>query len=238
VIRKPRLPLVALLTLLLLAAGCAAQPASGSTAAGIRYEWGGRLETLVDNSEGQLQDEIAAAVNVVDQFWTDHWSDYFSSEYEPPTIVGGYEGSNGPSCDGEPSEPMNAYYCASEDYIAWDMELMRTYYEDGQNDVFPYMVIAHEWGHAIEHRVDPSDSAPAPELQADCLAGLAVYGAVNDGTLTLESGDGNEIAKTFSVLGDDTPWADPATHGDAVERTAAFAAGRSGDIDNCIRDRS
>lgn len=194
-----------------------------------------RLQTIAyEDSDALMQEDIDGAVAVVGQYWTDHWSDYFTGEYEPPTVVGGYEGTDGPTCNGEPSEAMNAYYCVPEDFIAWDMDLMRTYYENGENDAFPYLVIAHEWGHAITRRLDSSESGDAPELQADCLAGLALYGAVTDSTLELESGDGNEIARTYSQMSDDIPWTDPTTHGDAVDRMAAFAAGRPGDIDACI----
>jgi predicted metalloprotease len=187
-------------------------------------------------SDAQLQVDIDTAINVVNEFWADHWTDYFQGEYEPPEVAGGYDATNGPTCHGEPAEAMNAFYCPEGDYIAWDIDLMRTYYEGGKNDVFPYIVIAHEWGHAITHRLDPSYSADAPELQADCLAGLAIYGAVRDETLMLEDGDGNEMAKTYYLLGDNIPWADPSEHGDGVDRVAAFAAGRSGDIENCIPD--
>jgi uncharacterized protein len=234
---------------LVFAAGCAMQGGSKSDAKdqaftsipepSLRYpldpnEWHNWQSMAYRESEAQMQEDIDWAVDVVNQYWADHWSGYFSGEYEPPTVEGGYEGTNGPTCDGDPPEPMNAYYCKSEDYVAWDMKLMRTYYEDGKNDVFPYVVIAHEWGHAVANRLDPSYSAETPELQADCLAGLALYGAASDGTLELEDGDGNEMAKTYSLLGDDTPWADPTTHGDAVDRMTAFAAGRSGNIRACI----
>ena len=185
-------------------------------------------------SDVLLQEDIQTAVIVINKYWATHWSDYFDGDYEPPEIAGGYLGTNGPTCNGDPSEAMNAFYCPEGDYIAWDTELMRTFYEGGENDAFPYVVIAHEWGHAVAHRLDPSFSAEAPELQADCLAGLALYGAVRDQTLRLEDGDGNEMAKTYYLLGDDIPWADPSEHGDGVDRVAAFAAGRSGDISACI----
>jgi predicted metalloprotease len=68
---------------------------------------------------------------------------------------------------------------------------MRTYYGADGDDVFPYVVIAHEWGHAVATRLDPSYLKAAPELQADCLAGLALCGAERDGTLQLEDGDSN-----------------------------------------------
>ena len=233
-----------LLSAALLSGGCIPAPAApqgypqapGPSSIDPRTGPGAEEPSTDPNSEAQMHEDIEVAVVVVDQYWAAHWSDYFTGEYESPTLAGGYEGTNGPACGGQPSEPMNAFHCEEGDYIAWDNEFMRTYYADGNNDVFPYVVIAHEWGHAVQYRLDPSYSAEAPELQADCLAGLALYGAERDGTLQLENGDGNEMAMTYAALGDDIPWTDPKTHGDAVDRMAAFAAGRSGDIDVCIPD--
>jgi uncharacterized protein len=184
--------------------------------------------------EAQIQEDIEGAVEVVNQYWADHWADYFLGEYEPPSISGGYEGLNGPSCNGEPARRLNAYYCSDGDYIAWDNEFFRTNYASGDNQLFPYVLIAHEWGHAVQERLDPSYSAGVRELQADCLAGLALYDAERDGTLQLEPGAGNEMAATYASIGDDTPWADPAAHGDAVDRMAAFTVGRSGNINDCV----
>ena len=83
---------------------------------------------------------------------------------------------------------MNALYRIAGDYLVRELEFMRTSYEDGANDASPYVVIAHEWAHAIADRLDPSNSEDAPALQADCLADLALYGVVSDGRLVLEEG--------------------------------------------------
>lgn len=61
-------------------------------------------------------------------------------------------------------------------------------------DTWPYLVIAHEWGHAIQDRLGDSLTEKASELQADCLAGAALFGAAADGELILETGDQKELA--------------------------------------------
>jgi predicted metalloprotease len=232
-----------LISAALLSGGCMAPPATPgsyphapgpSSPADPRTRPGAGGPNTDPNSEAQMQEDIDTAVVVVDKYWATHWSDYFTGEYQSPTIAGGYEGKNGPTCNGQPSEPMNARYCPESDDIAWDMELMRSYYSPDGNDVFPYVVIAHEWGHAIQYRLDPALSQQAPELQADCLAGLVLYGAQRDGTLQFDNGDGNDIAKTYAIVGDEIPWNSPEEHGDAVDRMAAFAAGRAGDITACL----
>jgi predicted metalloprotease len=184
--------------------------------------------------DAQIQQDIDGAVEVVNQYWVDHWTFYFVRDYEPPTIAGGFEGMNGPICYGEPLRPMNIYYCPEGDYIVWDSNFFRSHYANGNSQLIPYILIAHEWGHAIQWRLDAQYSTNAPELQADCLAGLALYGAERDGTLQLENGAGNEMAMAYAAISDDTPWSDSTSHGDAVDRMAAFTAGRSGDIDACI----
>ena len=72
--------------------------------------------------------------------------------------------------------PTTRYYCVAEDYVAWDAALL----VDGADqigDSWVYLVVAHEWGHAMQARLDPSLVAAADELQADCLGAAALFGA-------------------------------------------------------------
>jgi hypothetical protein len=46
-----------------------------------------------------------------------------------------------------------------------------------RRDTRLYLVVAHEWGHAIQARLNPDIQAVRRELQADCLAGAAIFGA-------------------------------------------------------------
>ena len=88
----------------------------------------------------------------------------------------------------------------SEDYVAWDSGLL----VDGADqigDTWVYLVIAHEWGHAIQARLDTGLVAVADELQADCLGAAALFGAVADGTLEFEEGDEQEMICSLNVAG-------------------------------------
>ena len=63
------------------------------------------------------------AETIVDGYWATHWTDFFTGTYQPPTVNGLYDGtdpSTTPTCDGEPLEAYNAFYCGAEDYVAWD----------------------------------------------------------------------------------------------------------------------
>ena len=179
-----------------------------------------------------MDEDVNGAVNVVDTYWVRHWSDTFEGDYRAPQVYGFYDGSSGPTCGPQPSEPNNAYYCPRDDYVAWDSAFMAQGYDTG--DTFVYLVVAHEWGHAIQNRIDPSLVSEARELQADCFAGAVLEGASEDGTLTLETGDDEEILNAFDALGDDQPWSDSTSHGTPKQRLAAFEQGVNHGVTGCL----
>ena len=191
-------------------------------------------------SSEEMAADVQTAIETADGFWTRHWSEFFTGEYSSPAIFGQYNGMYvssdarypGPTCGGEEALADNAFYCNPEDYLAWDLVLMNDAYTLG--DAFLYYVIAHEWGHAIQNRLDDSLVAQAKELQADCLAAAVLYGSVADGYLTLESGDEGEITNALTSVADTTPWGTTADHGSPFERIEWFDAGRKGGVATCL----
>ena len=177
-------------------------------------------------------DDEAVAVRITNEFWQ-NWFAGQGRRYVPPRVAGGYTGTNGPSCAGEPSVPGNAYYCPPGNFLAWDENLMRAGYTQ-IGDAWVYLVIAHEWGHAIQAQLPDRYVSPAIELQADCLAGAALQGAADGGLVRIEPGDEEEIAQTLEAVADDYPWTDQRSHGDARQRTAAFRTGVSRGVDGCL----
>jgi hypothetical protein len=125
-------------------------------------------------------------------------------------------------------------YCRPGDFLAWDSGLMARGYKDG--DAWPYLVIAHEWGHAIQARIGKTLTSTASELQADCLAGATLFGAAADGDLIFEAGDQRELASALSTLADETSWTNSADHGDPFERIGSFDQGRLHGLSACIPD--
>ena len=181
-----------------------------------------------------VANEIKDAEQVVNQYWTAHWAQFFTGSYRPPQVVGLYDGRSpdAPLCGDKKAPPMNALYCRPGDFVAWDVQLMTRGYQVG--DAWVYLVVAHEWGHAIQARIAQSLNSLASELQADCLAGATLYGSVQDGTLTFEEGDVKEIATALTVVSDETPWTSVADHGDPFERIGAFDQGRRGGVPACL----
>jgi uncharacterized protein len=184
-----------------------------------------------DNSDTRAGDE-RTAVRIVNRFWQGWFAEH-GRRYVPPEVAGGYVGTGGPRCSGEPSVPGNAYYCPSGNFLAWDENLMRAGYTQ-IGDAWVYLVIAHEWGHAIQGQLPNRLVSQALELQADCLAGAALQGAADAQLVQIEPGDDQEIAETLQAVADDYPWTDESSHGDARQRTAAFQQGVAGGVDSCL----
>lgn len=184
----------------------------------------------------ELVDDIGFAEQIVDEYWATHWAEFFTGTYQSPTIRGLYDGTvaaDTPTCDGEPLDAYNAQYCVPEDYVAYDAGLLL----DGADligDSWVYLVVAHEWGHAVQARLDPSLVAAADELQADCLGAAALFGAAADGRLQLEEGDERELISSLNQLADEMPWTMSADHGDPFQRVEWFTLGRNGGVQACI----
>jgi predicted metalloprotease len=180
-----------------------------------------------------MNEDERTAVDAVDAFWRKHFPETFDKTYRPPRVAGGYSGTGGPSCAGEASVPYNAFYCQPGDFIAWDENLMASGYSQ-IGDAWVYLIIAHEWGHAIQARLNSDQVSVQAELQADCLAGATLQGAADDGDLAIEPGDNEEIAQTLAAVADDYPWTNVSDHGDAEQRTTAFNTGVSGGVTACV----
>ncbi|MFH8366765.1 neutral zinc metallopeptidase [Streptomyces sp. NPDC018031] len=187
-----------------------------------------------DGGDDTVREDVEAAVRVTDAYWSKHWGDLFTGSYQPPRLLGAYDGATPPvpGCAGEALPDDNAVYCPAGDYVAWDLDLMSRGHQAG--DAWVYLVIAHEWGHAIQQRLSAELVSRAAELQADCLAGAALFGAERDGTLRFEEGDTQELNQALTALADETPWTDTTDHGDAGERIAAFDKGARSGVTACL----
>lgn len=185
--------------------------------------------------EAELAEDIETAVTITDDWWSRHWKDFFTGRYTPPNVVGlydGYDEANAPTCFGDSLPPGNAFYCPDGDYVAWDKTLLELGYEIG--DAWPYLIIAHEWGHAIQADLSMELHSEQYELQADCLAAAVLYGAARDETLRFEPGDEKEIVDGLNFIADEVPWGMSGDHGDSFQRIEAFNLGRTDGVPGCL----
>lgn len=209
-----------------------AQPASGGGPQGISY--------------GEYESGVEGIVQLLDEYWTETLPAEFDTEYSPPSDVVPYYPGEGPlpSCAGEQAPSGNAYYCGANDTIAWDEPgLMLPFYAQ-VGDAAVGFVIAHEWGHLIQNRLDAGFPLTIEqELNADCLAG-SFAGALQDEGL-LEGGESltagtdlYEAAVGIYDFGDhpSVDWQDPDAHGQPGERLEAFEIGYAGGVQACAEE--
>lgn len=226
--------LLALLAAVLLG-GCAIAVDSGSGGgSGGSSSGGSGTDSPIDSvNRADLDEDERGAVSATNAYWRETLPDDFRQSYRPPRVLGGYVGEDGPSCGGQPSVPFNAFYCPSQDFLAWDENLMAAGYER-IGDAWVYLIIAHEWGHAIQARLRADQVSVAAELQADCFAGATLFGAAERGLLQFERGDTQELQETLAAVADDYPWTNESDHGDARQRINAFNQGAQGGVRACL----
>ena len=200
-------------------------------------DYGRRPSNLTDDD----MDDIAMAAWAVHGFWTLHWSQFFTMNYRAPRVAGLYNGRNPqttPVCYGAKGAfrltADNAWYChgVQDRFVAWDVGLMNRSASIG--NAFLYLVVAHEWGHAIAYQLQRGLQFKAGELQADCLAGAALAGAIRDGALKMAPGDVGEFAAGLRSIADKTPWSKTGDHGSAAQRIGSFAIGARDSVWACL----
>ena len=182
-----------------------------------------------------LEDTVDLSVEDIQAFWKKQFPATFKGRrYEPipASQIFPYDTTTGfPGCGDATPRPYikNARYCPLDDTVAYDIEgLFPEQYNDFGNFAVA-MILAHEWGHAIQERaygLEHAEAAGIPsivlETQADCFAGTWAR-RVNDKkskTLLPEPGDLDAaLAGLLSVadqVGRDA--SAPGAHGSAFDR--------------------
>ena len=207
----------------------------------------------VTGQDGVPSDELdvdyATALEAMDAWWRASWSEYLPGTYTAPGLV---PAARAPGLFDAPQEQVycgdlllgegNAYHCPIGDFLAFEVDLMLLSGELG--DAFVYLVVAHEWAHSMVSHMDPALVSEAYELQADCLAGAALQGAVDDGLLRLEPGDEQEFTAALTAVAGENDWGTvyvdtdgqqrTETHGSAQERIDAFQRGAGNGVRACL----
>lgn len=198
---------------------------------------------------------IVGYVNSIQAFWSDEFANH-GLEYIPSQTVL-FSGATQAAC-GYAYGAMGPFYCPSDQSVYLDLsffdELQSRYGAQGGPFAVAY-ILAHEYGHHVQDllgllNTSSSTSSRGPqsmsvytELQADCLAGIWVYHAVETGYLTQVTKE--EIAQSLdaaAAVGDDRiqretqGYVSPETwtHGSSDQRLSALQDGlQSGDINTC-----
>jgi predicted metalloprotease len=215
---------------------------------------GGVDPSFVHNTDGGEIDRLAATVVTdVGAFWEDTFPTAFDDDWED--LEGGYysvdtadDDAKAPPCARRASDVEgNAFYCPTEDVIAWDRAALLPVLKEKFGEAAVMFVLAHEMGHAVQRRtgltIEEQRSNPEKyptiliEAQADCYAGAFVRWVADGGAGHLEiSQDRLDTAMEALVMFRDpvgTEQSDQDAHGDAFDRVSAFQDGYTQGVDLC-----
>lgn len=193
------------------------------------------MVTLFDQLAMQRKVEMASS------YFETVWAQIFAKRgvrYTSPRIVS-YTGSTTSACGVLHSN--NASYCPADNRIYYDSVFLAGMmksagdYLGTDGDYAPIVILAHEWGHAVQAQLDSASYIGLfRENMADCLAGAITQRADND--RRLDSGDLEE-ARYALITGGDAPgktWVfDPNAHGSSQTRVSEFMKGFQGGVGSC-----
>ena len=200
-----------------------------------------------DTSGIQIHGDASAPVNKLaiqaiadlQDYWGKEMPKLYSKDYQQ--VTGGFFAvmpSSGdlPPCATDASEISgNAFYCAAKDDVAWDAEGLLPTLKEKYGDFVVPVVLAHEWGHAIQGRTNFTARTVTKELQADCFAGGWAKHAKDDGVFPVTAADLDSALAGILDLRDSpgTSKIDPNAHGSGFDRVSAFQDGFDNGPDKC-----
>lgn len=198
----------------------------------------GDVEIVGDASDPVNKLAIAAIADLQD-YWGTEYPGLYGADYEP--LSGGFFAvtpSSGelPPCASDPGDVAgNAFYCSSEDVVAWDAEGLLPSLQSRFGDFVIPVVLAHEWGHAVQTRSNFTARTVTRELQADCFAGAWARHAQDAGVFEVSSADLDAAVAGILELRDTpgTSKIDPAAHGSGFDRVGAFQDGFDNGLQRC-----
>jgi predicted metalloprotease len=204
-------------------------------------------------SDNEIDQLARNALTDLNTFWTDAYPEFFGEDFQP--LEGGYfsvDSNNidesaypeyGIGCPDEPIDPEevagNAFYYSGCDQIAYDRALINELSTEYGRFLGP-VVMAHEFGHAMQGRFGFADGPIQVETQADCLAG-AWTRWVADGNADhtkVRVPELDDVVRGFLELRDPvgSDPTDSSAHGSYFDRVSAFYDGFDKGVASCRDD--
>ncbi|MBB3606205.1 putative metalloprotease [Mycolicibacterium sp. BK556] len=171
------------------------------------------------------------AIANLQKYWAEEYPKLYGGDYKP--VAGGFfavvpSSAKLPPCVSDAKEiSMNAFYCPTKDVVAWDSEQLMPDLQKKFGDFVIPIVLAHEWGHAIQARSNFTARTVTQELQADCFAGGWAKHAKDSGEYKVNAADMDNALAGILELRDSpgTSKIDPSAHGSGFDRVSAFQDG-------------
>ena len=212
------------------------------------------LEPPVDDAPAGEVQVVGATDNEIDRiarnaladlevYWADRFPEVWQQAFTP--LAGGYfsvdpndvdpgEYPQGVGCGADAREVANnAFYCQAaqspnNDSITYDRSFLGELAAE-YGDFIPALVMAHEFGHAIQGRVGFPPASINAETQADCLAGAwsGWVAAGNAEHSQLREPELDELLEGYFILRDPVGTGDfeEQAHGSYFDRVSAFQEG-------------
>ncbi|MEO8697429.1 MAG: neutral zinc metallopeptidase [Acidimicrobiales bacterium] len=133
----------------------------------------------------------------------------------------------------------NAFYCRQGDFIGYDDDELMPKLVDSLGQSAASVVLAHEFGHAIQERAGEfSQPAILKKQQADCFAGAWAAHVARGEATGLKFGDAEIKQGLIAMIQVRDPVggagvADPNAHGSGFDRVGAFQDGFNGGPARC-----
>lgn len=174
------------------------------------------------------------AIADLQNYWSEQFPKLYGQDYKP--VEGGLyaltpASDSGPDCASSFADVSgNAFYCKLDDSVAWDADGLLPDLQKKYGDFVIPVVLAHEWGHAMQQRsgfFDRNELTVSSELQADCFAGAWSAHAQESGVFEVNAADLDTALAGILDLRD-TPGTsadDQQAHGSGFDRVSAFQDG-------------
>ena len=196
------------------------------------------------SAKAGYEQAIDDALASIQSYWRTEYRDLYGDRYVPVPPSRVYAATPGvklPRCQGQKltyaDAAQNAFYCFDDNFVVYDdAKLFPQLYRDFGGFALA-LVLAHEWGHAIQDRAD-NEGAPTiyQELQADCFAGAWTDEQAGASSRPeLEPGDLESSLAALLTFRDapGTSPDDPSAHGSAFDRVSAFQEGFESGPERC-----
>ena len=182
------------------------------------------------------------ATEDVSAYWRATYPEVYGGEFEEVSGFFPYGPNTEPPPCGDPPPAYeeiadNAFYCDGDDIIAWDEARFIPEVNERYGGFTVAIVIAHEFGHAIQARAGAIDRTVDLELQADCFAGAWTAYVVDGDAPTFEPDDvdlDQTVAGMTAIR--DAPGTDPNdpfAHGSGFDRVTSFQDGFENGAEGC-----
>ena len=202
------------------------------------------------NTDGGDVDRLAMlAVNDIADFWGQNFSGSLQGTFKPISDYLSYDANDrsSPKACGETTYKLvNAFYCPSEDLMAWDRGTLVPGAREFFGDMSVNALIAHEYGHAVQRMAGlVSNSTPTlvMEQQADCFSGVYMRWVAEgkSSRFTLSTTEGLDYVLAAAIdIRDPTITPEYSEllengHGTALDRVSAFQIGFDTGAEGCAK---